>query len=110
MRTCRNYLEVRVSQSIHHFLASVGTRSVTLTADDLVLGGKTQFSSEVVFSLGTARVDLLLDLAVTEESKDEGLVLLNLFFGLGLQFADEELAALQGVHGPDEGEEGVLVG
>lgn len=57
-------LKVRVPQSLHHFVGGVGTSSETLTADDLVLGGKTQFSGEVVFGLGGSGVDLFLGLAV----------------------------------------------
>ena len=44
-----------------------------------------------------------------EQSEDESLVSLKLILVLGLQFADERLAALEVVHGPDEAEEGILV-
>ena len=40
-----------------------------MSADNLVLGGKTQFSGEVVFGLGAAGVDGLLGLAVTVVEK-----------------------------------------
>ena len=41
-----------------------------MSADDLVLGGKTQFSGEVVFGLGAAGVDGLLGLAVAIVGKE----------------------------------------
>ena len=41
-----------------------------MSADDLVLGGKTQFSGKVVFGLGTAGVnEFVLSLAVTGMKK-----------------------------------------
>jgi len=83
------YLKVGASESFHHLLAGVGTRSITLAADDLVLGGKTQLSGKVVFGLGAARVDNLLHLAVAEKAEDENLVLNELSLVLGFQFADE---------------------
>ena len=42
-----------------------------MSADDLVLGGKTQFSGEVVFGLGAAGVDGLLGLAVAIVGKEK---------------------------------------
>ena len=59
-----------VSQSVHHFLGGVGARGITLTADDLVSGGQSQFSSKVVFGLGAGGVDLLLVFAVAKRKKE----------------------------------------
>jgi len=98
-----------LSQSSHHLVSGVGARVVSLPADNLVARGQAKLSSEVVFGLGGSGVDLLLGLAVTEKAEDEDLIIFKIGLRLGLQLADEALAALQGVHGPDEGEEGVLV-
>jgi len=101
---------VGVPKSIHHLLGGVGARGITLTADDLVLGGQAQFGGEVVFGLGAAGVDgvVLLGLAVAEEGEDQSFILKHFF--LGFELTDKGLAALQGVHGSDKGEKGILVG
>jgi len=100
---------VGVPESLHHLLSGVRARSITLTADDLVLGGQSQFSGQVVFGLSAAGVDaLVLVLAVAEEGKDQSFIFLDFF--LSLEFADEGLAALQSVHGPDESKKSILIG
>jgi len=100
---------VGVPESLHHLLSGVRARSITLTADDLVLGGQSQFSGQVVFGLRAAGVDaLVLVLAVAEEGKDQSFIFLDFF--LSLEFADEGLAALQSVHGPDESKKSILIG
>lgn len=59
-----------VPESLHHLLSGVRARSITLTADDLVLGGQSQFSGQVVFGLRAAGVDaLVLVLAVAAKYK-----------------------------------------
>lgn len=98
-----------VPESLHHLLSGVRARSITLTADNLVLGGQSQFSGQVVFGLSAAGVDgLVLVLAVAEEGKDQSFIFLDFF--LSLEFADEGLAALQSVHGPDESKKSILIG
>jgi len=100
---------VGVPESLHHLLSGVRARSITLTADNLVLGGQSQFSGQVVFGLSAAGVDgLVLVLAVAEEGKDQSFIFLDFF--LSLEFADEGLAALQSVHGPDESKKSILIG
>ena len=55
-----------LSEGLKHFFGGVRAVGVTLSADDLVLGGKTQFSGKVVFGLGAAGVnEFVLSLAVT---------------------------------------------
>lgn len=59
-----------LSEGLHHFFGGVRAIGITLSADDLVLGGKTQFSGKVVFGLGTAGVnEFVLSLAVTGMKK-----------------------------------------
>ena len=53
-------LKVGVPEGLHHLLGGVGARSITLTADNLVLGGQAQFSGQVVFGLSAAGVDRLV--------------------------------------------------
>ena len=57
-------LKAGASEGFHHLISGVGASVEALTADDLVLGGKTQLGGEVVFGLGAAGVDHLLLLAV----------------------------------------------
>ena len=40
-----------------------------MSADDLVLGGKTQFSGKVIFGLSAAGVDNFLGLAITGKKR-----------------------------------------
>ena len=54
-----------LSEGLHHFFGGVRAIGITLSADDLVLGGKTQFSGEVVFGLSATGVDNFLGLAIT---------------------------------------------
>ena len=56
-----------LSEGLHHFFGGVRAIGITLSADDLVLGGKTQFSGKVEFGLGTAGVNVfvLSSLSVT---------------------------------------------
>ena len=54
------YLEVGVPEGLHHLLGGVGAAGITLTADNLVLGGQAELSGEVVFGLSAAGVDRLV--------------------------------------------------
>ena len=76
-------------------LAVHGALVVTPGASNIGPGGSTQIGSEVVFSLGTGGID---DAVVAEESSDQGLFLIALLSGEGLNLADEPLAAVIVVH------------
>lgn len=102
-------LKAGASEGFHHLISGVGASVVALTADDLVLGGKTQLGGEVVFGLGAAGVDNLLLLAVAEKAEDEDFVGNEFLLALGFQLADERLSTFQLVHGLDEAKEGILV-
>ncbi len=59
-------LQLGGPEGLHHLLGGVGAAGITLTADDLALGGETELSSEVVFGLGAAGVHVLVGLAVAK--------------------------------------------
>jgi len=95
---------VSLSEGLHHFFGGVRAIGITLSADDLVLGGKTQFSGKVVFGLGTAGVNIfvLSSLSVTEKGQDQSFVFKEFTFLFGLQFANKGFTAFIHVHGSDE--------
>lgn len=59
------HLQLGVPEGLHHLVGGEGAGAVPVAAGDLVLGGKAEGGSKVVFGPGAGDIDGLLVLDVT---------------------------------------------